>query len=335
MRYYAKIRKVLERKLGEAKRRKSLDPYYGMRPKLGRGIFLSAPMRFDGKTAEVSNDIDSAELRRAALFWDRLVWPDSRIVSVASNSDEKFLENAGILVRPRPNRFDEQLGIGDMLSLIRIEHGSNASIGGETGRLFAKEHIEEYLSLDQKEPGQWVLSEGEKSFYLENDNFRSGRGQLVTLANAIPLPSADFPINDLLEFKLKRSDEIIGLTSELDKFYSQVSNAADQNFELNRLIRVIDRHCADMIKVSKECKWKFHLGEVSYSLSVDAIESAFNRAVSWEAIGLVTTGLPLVGGALGGLASMVSFGRGIGARRLRDRSSPFKVVASIHKELVI
>lgn len=325
--------------MGEAKRRRALDPYFGMRPKHGRGILLSAPITYDGKkvVAETSS-IDPAELRRAALFWDRLVWPDSRIISFGSNSDEKLLEEAGLLKRPRPKRYNDLAGIGNMSALMRIEDSRHITIASEQATFFARQHVAEFLELERNEPGQWVMSEGERSFVMTNENFVAGRGQLMTLTRAIPLPDPSFPIHDLLEFKHQRCDEIIGLTHELDRFFSLIANSRDSNFDLDRLLRVVDKQCADMIKVARESKRRFHLGDISFTLSLDSIESAANRAVAWAASGAIMTGMPLVGGALGGalggIASVASLTRGLGARKLETRDSPFRVVATMHKELV-
>ena len=320
--------------MGEAKQRKSMDPLFGMKPKTGRGIMLSAPVRFDGESCSVRNDINPAELRRAILFCDKIVWPNSKIVRVLSNPDEQLLEKEGILIRPRPDHFSSALGIGNTSSLIVISEGSRVEIDGATARYFVQEHIEEFLSLDRKEPGQWVLSEGEGSFYLKNKNFVAGRGQRVTLSRAIPLPAYDYPIEELLEFKKKREAEITALNYELDRFYSNIKRSKDQEFELNRLVSVVDKHCADMIRVASESKWRFHLGDLIISLSFNNLDSARNRAIGWEAGILATTGLPIVGAVLGVGASVLSIERGIGARKLSQRGSPFRVVSAMHKELI-
>ncbi|WP_162685526.1 DUF6236 family protein [Roseovarius amoyensis] len=321
--------------MGEAKRRKASDPYFGMRPKNGRGILLSAPIVYDGKVILAkSSSVDPAELRRATLFWDRLVWPDSKIISLGSNDDEKLLEAEGLLTRPRPIRHNDAAGIGNMQAVIRLTESYDITIEIEQAKHFVQQHVDEFIDLERDEPGQWTLSQGDDSFVMKNDNFIAGRGQLVTLVRSIPLPGPDYPLHDLLEFKQKRSDEIVALTHELDKFFSQIANAKDTHFEMSRLLRVVDKQCSDMIKVAKESKRKFYVGDLSFSLSLDSIESAKNRIVVWEAAGWAVTGLPLVGGILGGATSLVSFSRGIGAKKLITRNSPFKVVSSLHKELV-
>lgn len=321
--------------MGEAKRRKALDPYFGMRPKHGRGVLLSAPITYDGnEVVAKSSSVDPAELRRATLFWDRLVWPDSKIISLGSNSDENLLEAEGLLTRPRPTRYNDTAGVGNMSALMRITNSQDITIGMEQAKHFVQQHVDEFLDLERDEPGQWTMSQGEGSFVMKNSNFAEGRGQLVTLARAIPLPDPNYPLHDLLEFKHRRRDEIIALTHELDKFFSQIANAKDADFEMSRLVRVVDKQCGDMLKAAKESKRKFYLGDLGFSLSLDSTESAVNRIIAWEAGGTAATGLPIVGGVLGGAASLVSFSRGLGAKTLVTRDSPFRVVSSIHNELV-
>lgn len=321
--------------MGEAKRRKAVDPYYGMRPKHGRGILLSAPITYDGnEIVAKSSSVDPAELRRATLFWDRLVWPDSKIISLGSNDDEKLLEAEGLLTRPRPTRYNDTAGVGNMSALMRITNSQDITLGIDQAKHFVQQHVDEFLDLERHEPGQWTMSQGEGSLVMKNKNFVEGRGQLVTLAKAIPLPDPNYPLHDLLEFKHRRQDEIIALTHELDKFFSQIANAKDAEFEMSRLVRVVDKQCGDMLKVAKESKHRFYLGDLSFSLSVDSAESAVNRIIAWEASMIAATCLPIVGGVLGGAASLVSFSRGIGARKLVTRDSPFGVVSSIHEELV-
>ncbi|MBP0483979.1 DUF6236 family protein [Sagittula salina] len=321
--------------MGEAKHRKAIDPYYGKKPKYGRGILLSPPMVYDGKKVVLqSSSIDPGELRRSALFWDRLVWPDSAIISTGSNIDEEFLKAEGLLTRPRPTRYNQEAGLGGALSLTRLVSASDITVESRQVGLFVQQHVEEFLDLERAEPGQWTMAQGEGSLVMENEKFVKGRGQLVKLSRAIPLPDPGYPLQDLLEFKEKRQSEIIGLTHELDKFFSQVASAKDGDFELARLLRVVDRQCCDMIKVAKESKRRFRLGDLSFSLSLDSFESAVKRVAAWEAAGIVATGLPIVGGVLGGATSLVSISRGIGAREITARDNPFRVVGTIHKELV-
>src|SRR3989442_5161137 len=89
--------------MGDAKRRKQADPNFGRIPKrpAHRGLVISPPLEIEGERLFIkSTSLHPQELRFALLFWDRLVWPSSRAIHIASGPDEQFLESAGVLRRP-------------------------------------------------------------------------------------------------------------------------------------------------------------------------------------------------------------------------------------------
>lgn len=62
------------------------DPNFGK-----RGLVVSAPFEVQGTTLRVrSSNLDPQELRSSVLLWDRLVWPSSRAIHLASGPDESF-----------------------------------------------------------------------------------------------------------------------------------------------------------------------------------------------------------------------------------------------------
>lgn len=326
--------------MGEAKQRKLSEPHFGKRPKLGRGILLSAPISFDANELAVQNDIDATELRRAVLFWDRVQWPQSNIVDVRSNEDEMFLQNEGILVRPKLSADLTSLGFGGhgLETLMVLEGHSQARLDGRTGGQFADQHINYFESLDQSEPGLWSMSEGPSSFYLRGETFEKGRGKLVELTRALPIPDSSFPLPELLEFKNRRADEIQDLNYELDKFYKYVSNANDPDHELIRLVQVIDRKLAEVHKVAKESRYPFRLGSVGLSISTPSvsapsIEDLVNRTLAWELAGQAMQ-LPVVGGLIGAGVSLIQFDVGLNKKQRNLTGNPFRVAASINNELI-
>lgn len=334
--------------MGEAKKRKLNDPFFGKKPKLGRGIFLSAPIVVEGtKINALSSSIDPVELRMSVLFWDRLLWLDSNIISFGSNSDEVLLESEGILNRPRPEVFVGKgfsSEIARNFSLVRLVDSADIKIDMEQAKDFSRQHIEEFLALEAKEPGQWVMAEGENSIILKDIKFTRGRGQLVRLVRAIPLPGPDFPLPELLRFREKRMAEIVAFNYEIDHFYSNITKSDDPNFEFNRLLSVIDRKCADLIAVSKESKWPLHLGDLNISFSLDNFESAMQRATWGATIGAaigatigVANGLPAVSAIIGGVlgsSSFLSWDKSVGFSRRKSETSPFNIVGRIHKEII-
>lgn len=115
--------------------------------------------------------------------------------------------------------------------------------------------------------------------------------------------------------------------------YVALANSVDSDHALQVAIREVDMACRDAIAVARESRWKFHLGDFNISLSLNNFESAVNRAAAWELIGR-PLGLPFVGAMLGSATAFISMEHGLGAKRLAQRESPFRVVGQIHKELV-
>ena len=131
------------------------------------------------------NSVESQELRFALLFWDRLVWPSSRAIHFSSGPDETFLESAGILTRPE------------------------YTFNGDGAQGIARGQIQAYQELERSEPGVWALAQGENSLLLKDGLADEGKGTLVELHRAIPVPKQDVPLAEILEFRQRRRDELV------------------------------------------------------------------------------------------------------------------------------
>ncbi len=304
--------------MGEAKRRREADPFFGLQPKQGKGIVISPPMTI-GQDGSLSarGGIDPVELRRAVLFWDRINKPKN-FIDLGLSSDEKFLLNCGIL---------------DELE-IRAD-----SVSGPAGLIYAHLHMAAFSELEKREPGLWAMSEGDNSFNLQAGGiFSDARGALVELHRAIPLPTQDVPLAELLNFKEKRRDEIIRLTLELDSLFSRVINAEDREFELGRAVRDIDQRCSDIIAVGKEASIQFSLSDFTYGGSLEVNSTNLLLSGAAGAIMGTTFGLPIVGAAIGVGASFIKFNVGLGGRLERSKKttklalSPYRVVSRLVNE---
>jgi len=67
------------------------------------------------------------------------------------------------------------------------------------------------------------------------------KGLGLELIEAIPLPDKDVPLNEILEFKLKRNDEFVALRTELDSIGSALNSAENSASELQRAVGHIDK----------------------------------------------------------------------------------------------
>lgn len=125
--------------MGEAARRMRADPYYGVP---SRGLVISPPMEIHGNSIHIKRaSLDAQELRYSLLFWDKLVWPNSNLISIGSGPEAQLLEQAKVLSRPR-----------------LVSHDS-----GDLAAMTARLHVEAFAQLEAQEPGRWSLATGERS----------------------------------------------------------------------------------------------------------------------------------------------------------------------------
>jgi hypothetical protein len=251
--------------VGGAKRRKVSDPTYG-RPK--RGLVVSSPVEIDGDSIFVkSSNLDTQDLRFSLLFWDKLAWPSSRAIHFASNPDEVFLERAGVLIRPE------------------------YTISGDGAQGIALGQARAFVDLDRQEPGVWSLSRGENSLLVKERIIEDGNGAFVELHRAIPVPDKDVPLNEILEFRRKRYDELQCLREELDTFVAAIDRSDDKAGESEKHGRSVDAACANAIKVGSEWSFPVRLSNLKASIDLRPFNSIADAVVVWSS-GL-TYGLPL------------------------------------------
>lgn len=299
--------------MGEAKRRQANDILFGSYPKVGKGIILSVPVvaAAGGALSIRGSTLDESELRRAILYWDRLVWPDSRLVSFGETAESEYLQGMGVLERPILPSLDGDIAIN-----------------------FAKTHFAAFSERDKSEPGLWAMSEGPDGFSWDSGVDHS-RGTLVTLYRTIPVPDRAIPLEDLLNFKEKRRDEIRALTLEIDNIYTCVNNSSDSEFEFNRAIAAIDEKCSTMLKVASEANFAFRLSDlkVSFSASLGSVFSVPAFAALGELVGS-GLGLPQVGKFLGGAASFISLGSDATLAKSLSPNSPYRFVSNLHGDVI-
>jgi hypothetical protein len=241
------------------------------------------------------------------MFWDKLVWPMSRAVHFPSGPDAQFLEQANILRRPE------------------------YTVNGDVAQGIARGQIQAFIDLDQREPGLWSLAQGENSLLLKEQMIHEGSGASVELHRAIPVPDHDVPLNDILEFRRKRYDELQLLRNELDTFAAAVNAAEDKAAELAKHIASADVACADAIKVAKEWHCPVRLSNFKASIDLRPFSSVAAAFVGWTAG--AEYGLPLVTALLFGAGASLKIGGDFGVQRIRPRPGPYRYVAQFHQDV--
>jgi Family of unknown function (DUF6236) len=274
-----------------------------------RGLVISVPIKQEKRKFLLDGRLDLQELRFSLLFWDKLDFPRNNLFDTRYLAEVEFLQAAGVL-----NRTHIQ------------------DIGGPVHTAYIKAHISAFKELDKKEPGVWSLASGKNAISFPDSELEPGRGVLVSLHGAIPLPDKDVPLEDILLFRTKRRDELITLRLHLEDIYQRIINAGDGALALNTELDRLQIAINDYLKASRETGFPFKL-VVDFGASLNVINPLGVAAVGY-ALGLPLLDVLTVGakGALSvGPSLKVSAGPSLKGRDAV--STPFKYVSSYHREV--
>jgi hypothetical protein len=128
--------------------------------------------------------------------------------------------------------------------------------GGELGNSFAiaqSQVAEERLKSN--DGCDWVLHQMGSSLALPSKFKTEQRNLRFDLINALPVPSGDTPIEDILDFKYRRKDQLGVLHNSLDELYVQVLNSPDPSFSSLNAVNDLKKAISELNQVSNE-RWK-------------------------------------------------------------------------------
>ena len=303
--------------MGEAKIRKATDPSYGKVPKERpmRGLIISNPMQIDIVNHSLSGNggLDPSELRFSLLYWDKLVYPSNNLISFGGGDDEEFLISVGALHK----------------LIYTYSGGDGVSIVFDT-------YLRAFSDLESREPGVWSLSQGEKSLFVNNSaaNLIDESGISLELIRAIPVPAADVPLNEILEFKEKRKDELMMFRSHIDQLVLEIQTSPARTDAFNRIAQEVDAACADLLKVGHEWQWPVHFSNFKATFNLD-LDKFLNAAkAGWELFDSCGSIVQTSAAAVSGLVSTINVKPDISLRSIKKPRSPYRYTLLAHKELV-
>ena len=279
-----------------------------------RGIVVSTPVvAMRGILQIDAVPLDPQEVRYWLLFWDKLNFPVLDGFHIDPGKDGAFLESTGVLQRHH---------ITDCT--IRMSSDPDEDALEEQ---FQYHFLRAFRELDAAEPGTWSLATGNRSITLDEGQLGDGRGVLVRLHRALPVPERDVPLADVLEFKEKRRDELLALRCHLEAAYQRIRNAPDGALAINSELTAIDVALADYLKATKGSaikKW------VPTSIDTELqISTGINASVT-----AFVSGLPLLQSLLTGAAATVNISATSGLKDFsRNNGVPWRYVASYLNEV--
>ena len=158
---------------------------------------------------------DAQDLRKSILFWDLVHLPEQYYDTYLLEPDIQFLSECGIIrsfegpsVEDLGNRFDGGVDFVNKRGHIPI---------------YSQLRMNLFSTLEKEEEGGWAMGRGISSPELNIGERTAGRGLVVELTNMLPVPVGDVNLNDILEFKAKRSDELGNLRFHISAVFRQAS----------------------------------------------------------------------------------------------------------------
>lgn len=243
-----------------------------------RGIIANC--EFEGSLNSLlikSSSIDPIKLREYLLYWDKIDFPTNNVIYIESSPEEKYLEEVGVLQR------------------------SHTIFGGEiimNPKVFIESQLRAF-EINNSNKGQiWSIAQPTKNIILPSDKCVTSRNIQVELYDCIPVPSANVSLDDILNFKEHRYDELLEFRSLLDKMYDSIRNNADADFSKNKCIEMLQNKVIEINRVMDESKIKRFLNSIKVELDItELIKSGLKLCAGYE-IGK-NIGFLLIGSALG------------------------------------
>ncbi len=254
---------------------------------LSRGIVLSPERIITDKDLIIKSVLDSSELRKALLYWDKIINVDvippgpnniidqdgvitgSLIVGAEKKEeiakytrDTNELHNVSIfdncsaeidvnsLSPPVDDKF-KRLFVGGFYGSQLLEASNAAKI--EVIKYF-EENKPEYKKID------WSIGQNSNELILPKSK-ESDVNNLIynircDLTGGLPIPHPDVEIHEILEFKEKRQSELISFWSKLNEFQQVILNSPDKRSQLATCIENLQQNLIIIDKLLNEKKIK-------------------------------------------------------------------------------
>jgi len=210
---------------------------------LKKGIVISPIFHPLPNGVSIRGGIDPYDLRKYLLYWDEIDLADNNLVSVGSE-DIDFLIGLGAAKRTR------------------IEFRGEFLVDG---RIFLAAQEIAWQKNEVREPGCWSLAQSSTQPY-----FPDGIAQKqieFELYNVVPVPTSDVHLEDILNFKERRSEELLAFRCHLNDIYQNILRAGDmptaKTIEVARLANSIK----DLNNTLQESAIRRGIGSLRSSIS--------------------------------------------------------------------
>jgi len=251
-------------------------------------------------------------VRWCLLYWDKIEWPllHAGVAEQALGDDIEFLVDAGLLQRT-PVSIPREMLLFD-------------------GAKYLHAQLRAFERLEAAQPGRWSLSQDSETLAFPGAQLPELRSLECSFFRALPVPSHEVSFQDVVEFKLRYSSELIRLRIAMDEFYLQVTNTADLPRARVHALNELTKATLDVEKALKGVNHLYRRVDYTVEIKPSAVLSA---AIAAGAIASQIDIPFALGAAVGGVLSTLTFKLADVPTPEKIQAGPFAYVYHVGREL--
>jgi hypothetical protein len=220
-------------------------------------------------------------VRRNLPYWDKFDFPNNMIIGSVLPAELATLAQEGIVQQSNP-RFQ---------------------FSGGAAELWVRSQLAAWQARESIEPGVWTLGQFGNQLWLPESERSFGRTIELELHCALPVPGSETRLDQILEFKVKRSAELAAFRLAMDRLYLSVIDSGDLPRARNTAIDSIEAALKDLDRTTSESFPQRLLSSLKVELSANVLTTA--AAAGYAA---AQVGFPIaLGAGAGAVASMLKF----------------------------
>ncbi|WHF36816.1 DUF6236 family protein [Aeromonas salmonicida] len=178
---------------------------------------------------------DEKDIRKYLLYWDEIDYPSNKLIDLTSD-DIEYLEDIKILKRTPWVPFSEP--------------GAPVRFHSNNGEFFVAAQEAAFRANEENEPGCWDIAQlSEVPFYTSQYISSSIE---MEMHDMLPVPCEDTPLDDILNFKEKRRDELIAFRIYMNELNEKIISSDNIPRIKNTSIAHLDLAIRDIDKTIKE-----------------------------------------------------------------------------------
>lgn len=210
------------------------------------GMMLTREITAKGGNISVNGGYDPLAIRLAALYLDSICIPQSQMMGFGLSPELEALKREGFVFE---KTYPFANGVFNMDSVL------------------IKAYSDCFSDLNKTHNETWIVHHSLNAKLLKQKKTDDG-GECIQLLNALPLPDENFPIGDLLEFKLKRGDNLKELLLTIEEERLKIIESENTDMAIKRGVLEIEKRLIALNKLIKETKRGWYL--TSFAIDINS-----------------------------------------------------------------